>query len=77
MKRYLRSRLVRIGLFLLILGSGPLAGYMIYARLGSTTDPSPNPVYLGILAWLTFWPSVLLIGWGAWRSRAVPLPDER
>jgi len=32
--RYLRSRLVQVGLALLILGSGPLIGIIVYAKLG-------------------------------------------
>ena len=31
------------------------------ASLGFTKDPNPNPVMLGILAFLTFWPSVILM----------------
>ena len=69
MKRYLSSWLVRIGLTLLIVGSGPLIGFLVYAKLGFYPDPSPNPVYLGILAGLTFWPSVLLLLIGVWQVR--------
>ncbi len=68
MKRYLRSRLVRAGVVLLLLGTGPLVGFITYAKLGFYHDPNPNPVYLGILAWLTFWPSVFLIGFGMLRA---------
>lgn len=67
MKRYFGSWFVRIGLILLLVGSGPLVGFLIYARFGFYADPNPNPVFLGILAWLTFWPSLLLIGIGVWR----------
>ncbi len=69
MRRYLRSRLVQVGLALLVLGSGPLVGVMLYARLGFYHDPDPNPVFLGMLAGLTFWPSVILVGLGIWRVR--------
>ena len=69
MRKYLRSRLVQVGLVLLVLGSGPLVGIMLYARLGFYHDPDPNPVFLGMLAGLTFWPSVILIGLGIWRVR--------
>ena len=69
MRRYLRARLVQVGLALLILGSGPLVGVLLYARLGLYHDPDPNPVFLGMLAGLTFWPSVILVGVGVWRGR--------
>jgi len=69
MRRYLRSRLVQVGLALLILGSGLLVGVLLYARLGFYHDPDPNPVFLGMLAGLTFWPSVTPVGVGVWRVR--------
>ena len=69
MNKYLRSRLVQIGLALLVLGSGPLLGVMLYARLGFYHDPDPNPVFLGMLCGLTLWPSVILVGLGIWRVR--------
>ena len=69
MKRYLHSWFVRIGIILLVVGSGPLVGFLTYAKLGFYRDPNPNPVYLGILAGLTFWPSVLLILLGVWRVK--------
>ena len=69
MRRYLRSRLVQVGLVLLVLGTGPLVGVMLYARLGFYHDPNPNPVFLGILCGLTFWPSLILVALGIWRVR--------
>ena len=69
MGKYLRSRLVQAGLVLFILGSGPLIAVIVYARLGFYHDPDPNPVGLGMLAGLTFWPSVILMGIGVWRVR--------
>ena len=49
------------------------SGFLTYAKLGFYPDPNPNPVYLGMLAGLTFWPSVLLILFGAWRvKRSLP-----
>ncbi len=56
-----RSTRVRIGLVLLIVGTGPLLAILAAAELGLTDDPNPNPVIFGILAFLTFWPSVALI----------------
>jgi len=69
---YLRSRLVQVGLIMLILGSGPLLFVILIAKLGLYHDPNPNPVFLGILAGLTFWPSLLLIVMGVWQVRRSP-----
>lgn len=69
MRRYLRSRLFKIGLVLFILGSGPLLLIIVAASLGLTRDPNPNPVGPGILAMLTFWPSVICMAIGAWNVR--------
>jgi hypothetical protein len=64
MKKYLENRLVKIGLGLLVFGSGPLLLIILFAKLGLTSDPNPNPIGPGMLAGLTFWPAVicLLIG---------------
>lgn len=69
MQRYLQSWWIRAGLLLLVVGTGPLASIMLAAALGFTDDPNPNPVMFGILAGLTFWPSVGLIAVGVWRVR--------
>lgn len=69
MGKLLRSRLVQVGLATLVLGTGPLFAVMVLASLGLTRDPNPNPVGLGILAMLTFWPSVILIAIGAVRAQ--------
>ena len=66
-----KFRLLRvfwIGLIMFILGSGPLLTVIMLAWLGVTKDPNPNPVGFGILAFLTFWPSVILIIVGAVQS---------
>jgi hypothetical protein len=55
------SRVLWIGLILFILGSGPLLTVILLAWLGVTKDPNPNPVGFGMLAFLTFWPSVILV----------------
>jgi hypothetical protein len=62
------SRLFWAGLILFVLGSGPLLSVIVLASLGMTKDPNPNPVGLGIIAALTFPPSVILIILGAVRS---------
>jgi hypothetical protein len=69
MKEYLKSWWVRAGLVGLVVGTGPLVSVMVAARLGFNDDPNPNPVYLGMLAGLTFWPSIALVAVGIWRRR--------
>jgi hypothetical protein len=62
------SRLFWIGLASFVLGSGPLLITILLANLGLTRDPNPNPVGFGILAFFTFWPSVILIVIGIART---------
>jgi hypothetical protein len=69
MRDYLRSKLVRIGLILLVVGSAPLWGIILAARLGLWPDPDPNPIGPGLLFVVTFWPAVMLIGVGVARVR--------
>ena len=49
-RRYRDSWLVRTGVTLLVIGSGPLLLVIAAADLGLTRDPNPNPVGFGILA---------------------------
>ncbi|HMD31079.1 MAG TPA: hypothetical protein VKG84_04150 [Candidatus Acidoferrales bacterium] len=63
-RRYRDSWLVRTGVTLLVIGSGPLLLVIAAADLGLTRDPNPNPVGFGILAGITFWPAVILIAAG-------------
>jgi hypothetical protein len=62
------SRLLWIGSALFALGSGPLLITILLASLGLTRDPNPNPVGFGIVAFFTFWPSVILIVIGIART---------
>jgi hypothetical protein len=62
--------LVRAGLLGIAFGSGPLLLIVLLAKLGVTSDPNPNPVAFGILAMLTFWPSVLATLAGVFLARA-------
>jgi len=55
------SNIFWTGLVLLTVGSGPLLAIILFAALGITKDPNPNPIGFGILAFLTFLPSVGLI----------------
>ena len=59
--RFRLSRVFWIGLILFMVGSGPLLTVILLAWLGVTDDPNPNPIGFGILAFLTFWPSVILV----------------
>jgi hypothetical protein len=59
--RYRDSKLIWAGAVILILGSGPLLGIIIAARLSLTPDSDPNPIAFGILAGLTFWPGIALL----------------
>jgi len=69
MKKYLKSRLVIIGLILLVVGSGPLLTIIALAKLGITSDPDPNPLFFGMLCGVTFWPGLILLGVGIWETR--------
>ena len=59
--RTIRSRLFLAGLCTFVLGSGPLLVILLASSLGWTDDPDPNPVGPGILAMLTFWPSIIMM----------------
>ena len=67
MREYLSDRYVRIGLGILIIGSGPLLGIIFLAKIGVWPDPDPNPIGPGILFFLSFWPGVITLGSGIWR----------
>ena len=69
MREYLQSRLVQVGLGLLILGTCPLLFIIVAAAVGLWPDPNPNPIGPGLLAFLTFWPSVICLGIGIARVR--------
>jgi len=62
--RFKLTRLFWIGLALLVLGTGPLLAIVLAAELGLLSDPNPNPIGPGLLAFFTFWPAVILIVWG-------------
>jgi hypothetical protein len=72
MREYLQSRLVQVGLGLLILGVGPLLFIIVIvaAAVGLWPDPNPNPIGPGFLAFLTFWPGVITLGIGMARVRS-------
>lgn len=66
----LADRLVRWGLALLVVGTGPLCAIILAAALGLWPDPNPNPIGPGLLAFFTFWPALTLIGVGVLRVRS-------
>lgn len=72
MKAFLRNRWSRIGLFLAVLGWGPLGAVILLSSLGLWPDPNPNPIGLGLLFFFTFWPAVLCLGVGYFQSRRGP-----
>jgi hypothetical protein len=69
MSQYLSSKLVRVGLALLLFGSGPLLAIILAASVGLWPDPNPNPVGPGMLAAVTFWPGVICLIAGIVRVR--------
>ena len=64
-----RSRYFVVGALLLLVGTGPLAAVILLAKLGLTSDPNPNPIGFGLLAFLTFWPGVVLVVLGLLTGR--------
>jgi hypothetical protein len=74
--RFLKSKLVVGGLVLLLAGVGPLVTVIVLAALGMTKDPDPNPIGFGLLAFVTFWPSMAMIAIGIARTRRLA-PAER
>lgn len=63
-RRFRLTVMFWVGLALLVLGTGPLLMIVVAAELGLTSDPNPNPIGPGLLAFFTFWPAVILIVWG-------------
>ena len=61
MREYLRSKWVRVGIGLLIVGAGPLVFIIGAAAVGLWPDPNPNPIGPGLLFFFTFWPAVICI----------------
>jgi hypothetical protein len=58
------SPLLWVGLAVLTVGVGPLLSIGVAAKMGWTSDPNPNPVGPGILAFLTLWPGLALTAAG-------------
>ena len=69
MRDYLQSTWVKVGLGLLVVGSGPLVFIIVAATIGLWPDPNPNPIGPGLLFFFTFWPAVICIVIGVVRVR--------
>jgi hypothetical protein len=63
MKDLLKSRLFLAGLITLIVGASPLLLYILYEYVTGRTGG--NPVGLGLLFFVSFWPAVIMMGLGA------------
>ena len=55
---------LRLGLGLLVVGTGPLLLFLIADELGLINDPNPNPIGLGLLFFFTIWPAIGLTVFG-------------
>jgi hypothetical protein len=73
-RSYLRSNWVRVGLALLLVGTGPLLFIIGAAAAGLWPDPNPNPVGPGLLCALTFWPALICLVVGVVRVRRGSAP---
>ena len=75
--RFRLRPLAWVGLGVLVLGTGPLVVTLLAARSGLLADPNPNPVGFGMLAFLSFWPGVLLFVIGLAQSFAARAKSRR
>lgn len=62
-KELLRSRVFLAGAGLLTVGASPLLLYILYEL--ATGAAGGNPIGLGLLFLVSFWPAVILMGVGA------------
>src|SRR5512143_1368128 len=69
MKIYLDNLWIRIGLFLVVFGWGPLLAIIFLAAIGLWPDPNPNPIGPGLLFFFTSWPAILSLGVGYFQVR--------
>ena len=70
MKDYWNNRLFKIGAIIALVGWTPLLAIIFLDVIGLLSDP--NPIGLGLLFFVSFWPAVICLGIGAfrvWRSR--------
>jgi hypothetical protein len=64
---------LRLGLGLLAVGTAPLLLFLVADEIGLISDPNPNPVGLGLLFFVTFWPAIGLIAFGLVRLMWISL----
>lgn len=57
-----RSRIFLAGAALLVIGAAPLLLYILYEFVTGRTGG--NPIGLGLLFFVSFWPAVILMGIG-------------
>lgn len=69
MPNWLDSRWSKAGLALVVIGWLPLLGIVLLDAIGLWPDPEPNPVGPGLLFVVTFWPALICLCIGIWRSR--------
>lgn len=58
-KKIFSSKIFKAGLLLLVIGSSPLLLYVLYEFVTGATGG--NPIGLGLLLFVTFWPSVIMM----------------
>lgn len=63
-KGSLANRLLLLGLVIILLGWGPLLGFLLMDSLGFISDPNPNPIGLGLLFFFSFWPAITCLAIG-------------
>lgn len=61
MSNYFSNLWIKAGLIFVLIGWSPLMGVIFLAGIGLWPDPNPNPVGLGLLFFLTFWPAVICL----------------
>lgn len=61
---------LKLGLGLLVAGTGPLVLFVLADMSGLISDPDPNPIGLGLLFFFTIWPAMGLIAFGLARLAA-------
>lgn len=66
LKKLRGSKLFLAGAALLTVGTAPLLLYLLYEFVTGSTGG--NPIGLGLLFFVSFWPSVILMGLGAFSA---------
>lgn len=72
MNRLFANRLFKFGFWMFVIGSGPLLAIIVLAGIGLWPDPNPNPIGPGLLAFFTFWPSIICMIIGAVQAMKTP-----